>query len=343
MILHIATSNTFTRPYFYFLQRHFNPANHIVLSRSSNNAWPHDLAITEYHGLWLGWAISFFKHARKADKIVLHGLNDPRIVLMLFLQPWNLKKSYWIIWGGDLYISKLGRKTLKWRLKESIRHYVIKRIGHFVTSIEGDALLARELYQSNAEYHECIAYTSNVYCSVPIVKVQKKSLNLQVGNSADPNNNHIEVFEKLKEYREENIRIVTPLSYGGNPQYIKKVLDTGHNYFGNKFLPLLKMMPIEEYKQHLQTIDIALFNHNRQQAVGNIVTLIGMGKKVYLKSTVTTFQSLKRLGIKVFDIEAELNLNPVSDAIAEKNMEIVQSHYSESRLIDQWKTIFSGT
>ena len=35
----------------------------------------------------------------------------------------------------------------------------------------------------------------------------------------------------------------------------------------------------KDYIQFLNQIDIAVFNHNRQQAMGTIRSLLGMGKK----------------------------------------------------------------
>lgn len=41
-------------------------------------------------------------------------------------------------------------------------------------------------------------------------------------------------------------------------------------------------MPFEEYLGLLAKIDIAILNHKRQQAMGNITTLLGLGKKYIL-------------------------------------------------------------
>lgn len=43
--------------------------------------------------------------------------------------------------------------------------------------------------------------------------------------------------------------------------------------------PIVDFMDFNEYINFLSTIDIAIFNHKRQQGMGNIITLLGMGKK----------------------------------------------------------------
>lgn len=49
----------------------------------------------------------------------------------------------------------------------------------------------------------------------------------------------------------------------------------------------------------LSSLDIAIFAHNRQQGFGNTVSLLGMGKTVYLKEEVTTYQALEKIGLKI--------------------------------------------
>src|SRR5690606_38136182 len=143
---------------------------------------------------------------------VLHGLFNPKILLILFLMPWQLKKCYWVMWGGDLYVYQFGEKNWKWRVREFLRRPVIKNMGHLVTYIPGDVELARQWYGAKGEYHECLMYLSNVVDPDIIQAAQAgleehKGQNILVGNSADPINNHIEALEKLLPYKDENIKI----------------------------------------------------------------------------------------------------------------------------------------
>ena len=45
-----------------------------------------------------------------------------------------------------------------------------------------------------------------------------------------------------------------------------------------------------------------MFNHNRQQAMGNTITLLGLGKKVYMRRGVAQWSFFESHKIKVFDI-----------------------------------------
>ena len=46
-------------------------------------------------------------------------------------------------------------------------------------------------------------------------------------------------------------------------------------YFWRKFKPLVDFMPFDEYLNLLAKVDIAIFNHKRQQAMGNTTILLG--------------------------------------------------------------------
>ena len=55
-----------------------------------------------------------------------------------------------------------------------------------------------------------LMYLSNIYkeCDLFNIKKDKECLVIQVGNSADPTNNHVEILMKLKKYKNENIEII---------------------------------------------------------------------------------------------------------------------------------------
>ncbi len=281
----------------------------------------------------------------QSDKIVLHGLSDAKFVFILFLMPWLLRKSCWVLWGGDLYIYNLGEKNWKWKIREFIRRPVIKNMGHLLTYIPGDVELARQWYDAKGEYHECLMYLSNVVDSDIIKTAQAgseeyKGLNILVGNSADPGNNHIESLKKLLPYKEDKIKIFAPLSYG-DQNHAKKVISQGKAWFGDKFVPMTDFMPFEQYLEFLKSLDIAIFNHQRQQAMGNTITLLGMGKTVFMRSDVSHWRFLKGLGIKLNDVE-NLELCRIARDEADENARVVHSYFSKATLIKQLADIFEG-
>ena len=282
--------------------------------------------------------LDLLKVLNKTEKIIIHGLIDIKIVVLLFFQPWLLKKCYWVMWGGDLYAYQLAERNWKWRFKEFFRRPVIKHMGHLVTYIEGDVALARKWYGATGQYHECIMYTSNVYREYPVPGEPHNRINIQIGNSADPSNNHLEILEQLLPLRDQNIAIYAPLSYG-NQEYAQSIIKAGVEQFGEKFKPMTDFMPFDQYLEFLGKVDIAIFNHKRQQAMGNTITLLGLGKKVYLRDDVTPWKVFEKIGAKVYST-SNINLTPLDLETMNHNQSIIKEHFSEKTLLAQLRNIF---
>jgi hypothetical protein len=129
-----------------------------------------------------------------------------------------------------------------------------------------------------------------------------------------------------------------PLSYG-NLAHAKKVIEQGREWFGDKFFPITSFMPFEQYLALLKSVDIAIFNHKRQQAMGNTITLLGLGKTVYMRSDVSQWEFFKRLEVKVFDISKFDKSYMVTENIV-ANKIIVRDFFSLQMLISQYNEIF---
>lgn len=341
-ILHVGRCDKFIPPFIQFIQENFVFDDHLFLL--TNGMSQGELVSSKNINLAGTSKAKKIKHysqvllaMHKADKIILHSIFDIRIVQILFLAPWLLKRCYWIIWGGDLYVYQLDERNKKWRVNEFFRRPVIKNMGHLVTYIEGDVDLARQWYKAKGQYHECLMYLSNVYKEYTVPKNQNNLLNIQLGNSADPSNNHITALKKLLPHRDKNICIFVPLSYG-NKEYADKVIEQGKKWFGKKFIPLTDFMPFDEYLKFLGKIDIALFNHNRQQAMGNTITLLGLGKIVYMRSNTTQWQLFNDKNISIFDINY---LKALENHHVSNNIYKVKNIFSKEKLIMQYTKLFA--
>jgi len=340
-ILHLGPCDKFIPPFIEFIKDNFDFNDHLFLltnSMSENEMVNHSnvklsgkgkLSKVKHYALVI-------KKMNQADKIILHGLFGIKIVQILFFSPWLLKKCYWVMWGGDLYSYQLGKRNKSWYKNEFFRRQVIKNMGHLVTYIKGDVDLARKWYGAKGEYHECLMYLSNIYKTLDIPNTQSGKINIQIGNSADPSNNHIEILNKLLPFKDENIRIYAPLSYG-DKAHAKEVVSKGKELFGDKFIALTDFMPFDQYLSFLGGIDIAIFNHKRQQAMGNTITLLGLGKTVFIRSDTTQWQLFKDKNIEVLNT-LSFELNYIKDL--EKNIKNTADYFSKETLIEQYKLLF---
>jgi len=348
--VHIAGHSTFIGPFISFVEKHFDLEDHQFFltggipstetkptAKVNTGRTKNSPQVQDYFRLIVPM--------HQSSKIILHGLFNWRIVVLLFLMPWLLRKCYWVIWGGDLYAYKVGKKNWKWKAKELMRRPVIKNMRFLVTYIPGDVELARQWYGAKGTYRECLMYISNVVGPHIFYRAQEAEqdrtrINILVGNSADPTNNHIEVLEKLLPHKDKDIKIYVPLSYGDQVHAIE-VIRVGSSWFGEKFVPLTSFMASDDYLEFLTSIDIAIFNHNRQQAMGNTITLLGLGKTVFMRTDVTHYEFLDNLGLSLGNI-ADLTLSKMAVTKSKSNARIVSSYFSEESLKKQLSSIFGG-
>lgn len=274
---------------------------------------------------------------QQSDKIILHGLFNKNVVLLLFLMPWLLKKCYWVMWGGDYYVYQFGnRNSWRWKVSEFFRRPVIKKMGNLVNRISGDIELTRKWYEAQGRHIQCFCYPSNTVDTISDSESNEQQVtSIIVGNSADPSNNHKESLDKLLPYKDYDIKIYCPLSYG-NQEYAADIIAYGKAIFGEKFYPLTKFMKIDEYMKLLQKIDIAIFNHKRQQAFGNILMLLGYGKKVFIRKESTLNETFLSIGIELFD-SRYIDIEKIKPEVAAINKDIIINNFSKENLAESLK------
>ena len=338
MILHFANNNSFIGAYIEFIRNNFDIKNHLFLINGNIEGLQEDETIN----LFVAPSIGKFRKFRKeikpyfevADKVILHGLFIPNLVFFLYFNRKYLSKCYWIIYGGDLYYYKFNSKRLWSKFYEIFRKFVIKNFGNIIMYAEGDYALAKKWYKTKAKFHECLFYPYlGVYDYLKNIHFESKQvnkINIMIGNSADPSNNHIIILQRLTNLVfDQNIRIICPLSYGGSKEYIEKVIEFGKEKFDDKFIPLVNFLSKDKYYKILSDVDIAIFNHYRQQATGNILSLLYFGKKVYVnkEENSTTWGFLKKYKFKFFDFN-DFNLDVLSEKDQVWNKAIIKSKFN---------------
>lgn len=254
--------------------------------------------------------------SNKCERVYFHFLYPIHCILYPLM--FKKKKTYWLIWGGDvydrlsnyqlyheksaIYDEKYNTKiSLKQRLVRKYERIIIRKFTYIGTIIKGDyKLLADEFGVKNNRIDFFYVNPLKFDAIKPKFETNKRKLNVLLGNSGDPSNNHFEIFDRLKNFK--NIKVYCPLSYGDEKrEYTKTVIKYGKELFGNNFFPLTEFMNGDEYLSLLNNIDIAVMNHYRQQALGNIFALIMLGKTVYLNSKSPVFEFLIDKQIVVHD------------------------------------------
>lgn len=348
-IVHIGKANPILSRYFSFLAEYKDLGNHLLLltAQPAETGMRYPIETVSGHGFW--GSIKALIHIWRAEKVILHGMFSQRFVCLLLLCPSAWRRSFWVMWGGDLYRESLSG-GLFWRVAESLRPRLIRRIGYLVTYLSGDVALARTRYGATGKVCHCIMYPSNTIGELKHEKVsavadgeepaqRPASLRVLVGNSADPSNNHEELFGLLAALPNQGFEVICPLAYGdrSNASKIKKA---GSELFGERFQALLEFMEYEAYLQVLRGVDLALMGQRRQQGMGNNINLLWLGKKLFLWPEGSPWALFQELGLSVYNLN-ELDLNPLAEEKARSNRSIIEASFTLASLRAQWEAIFA--
>ena len=309
-----------------------------------------------------------FERIQKFDIVFLHGLDmfSSRLMLFADMEP----KVVFLFFGGEIYENSkilkskpFGNLTIKkynnfdnrkerfienslYRIKyvfdtlESKIKKALQKIDYFavVHKEDYDFMIANKVMPSSVKYFKFsfypieFLYNNEIYTS-------NSGNNILIGNSRSYANNHLEIFSILSKFNIANRKVIVPLSYG-NMKGIDSLVQNGKENLGDRFSPLLELMPLDEYNKMLSTCSVAIMNHYRQQAVGNIIALVYSGAKVYLSSQNTVYHFLKRIGCNVYSVENDLitsNINalePLSKEESTQNKEILYRFLNTEKLIE---------
>ncbi|MFA7083370.1 MAG: TDP-N-acetylfucosamine:lipid II N-acetylfucosaminyltransferase [Arcobacteraceae bacterium] len=344
-ILHVMILDKFLAPYIDFIDTHFGREEHHYVFITSEK---YTYGLTPEHQVEFLYTDDdiftiLLRYMKMARKIILHGLWRDKVNELLHDNPELLKKCYWVVWGGDLYTYILGERTEAWHKRELFRSTVIRNVKCITTTVPGDFELTKQWYSTEADFVHNLMYPSHLYRDSNSFKCQElknDDIYIQIGNSADPTNNHLEIIKLISKVNLKNYKIFCPLSYG-NSQYRDLIIKKGREAFGDKFIPLVDFMSFDDYNNYMACIDIAIFNHNRQQAMGNIIGLLSLGKKVVIKSTITPYAFFKDLDIKVYTLDSHDLFKTIPIDVKKKNISLTRNYFNKKKLYADWKKIFN--
>ncbi len=288
---------------------------------------------------------------RQSERSYFHLLPMGPAIFYWYLKRKSLEKTAWIFWGADIYEYRLRYRDPKHFLYHLARGPVIRRIPHIAGFLKGDFDLLKKIYRTGAEYHEVVYPIPTHFerCDEHIGRQTEKGKEekavILLGNSGSATNRHIEALGFLSGFAGENLEILCPLSYGAKKQsYVRRVIREGQTLFGSKFRPVLDFMPPDRYLELLAGTDVAMMNHDRQQGLGNTLTLLYLGKKVFLRPETTSNGYFKDKTIAVSDITGTEKLSfraflEFSPEEGRRNREVLKEEFSEAGYVKRWKAV----
>lgn len=246
--------------------------------------------------------IKYLLKLKKNDRLIIHGLFNKWVVYALFIKRKILKSSTIVMWGSDLYIHRTyaSSNKVKDKIFDFMRGYIFENVNTLGFDMPTDYQLMKEWYKITRSAF-FITYPQPINKELITLALKERInsspiINILLGNSASKENNHLEALEYLSRFSEKNIKIYCPLSYGDTEEYKQKVIEKGTLIFNNKFVPITNFMSSEEYAKFFSKMNVAIFNNNRQQAMGNITLASFLGCKVYLRQNTTMWRQYVEVG-----------------------------------------------
>lgn len=293
---------------------------------------------------------TIYKLAIESDCIIFNGLFSSERCLFK-LPRGTIKKSFVFLWGDDFYgIYNLKNMPLKTKISYWLKKKVIENSAGVINLVSTDYKVLKQLCVPKGKHF--IAQMSDNGLSVDYVTKyncnlkSKSPIKILLGNSATPTNQHIQMLNILSKFKNNDICIICPLSYG-DKKYANEVIEYGTLQFGDKFKPLLDYIDLNSYFSFISDISVAIFNNNRQQAMGNINTALGMGCKVYIRSDSPLWEIYKiERGYAVEKIEKISQMqyddfvSPINNQ--EENIELFKKYCGVTYQSKQWKYFFNN-
>lgn len=105
--------------------------------------------------------------------------------------------------------------------------------------------------------------------------------NILLGNSATLTCNHIDALDYLDCNDSQYHNLIIPLSYG-NKHYAEKVKEHFLNSYPGESIFIEDFINFDDYMKLISSCSYVIMAHKRQQALGNIISLVYLGAKLFL-------------------------------------------------------------
>ena len=155
-------------------------------------------------------------------------------------------------------------------------------------------------------FHVNIGSIDSILIDKKFFEKEEVGDNIIVGNSISIENNHLDAFYILRDFELYERKIIVPLSYGESFKGLKDYLiSEGQKSFSlNNFMPIVDFIDRQDYNHLICNCSVAILNHNKQHAWGNILTFLYIGLKVFLNEKNPLYTYLTNLGIVVFEMNS---------------------------------------
>lgn len=337
--------------YFYsnYIQEHSHEVCIINMSNEDSDLMKYSVKISTFSVLTNDDRNKLCDKFLAYDVIILHAMHlDIRMVTKIMCNRFIRNKIVCILYGYDLY-RNYNIKIIKGFIVKNMMRFFYRNIQALI------AIFPTDVDEYYKRYKKCnkIFYAPYISGEVPhYVKMdfQKKIMAekysdgepiiVQVGHSSYANVRHFEILDQIAKFKNENIKVLLPLSYG-DVEYGDRVEKYAREILGDKVITLRDFMTLEDYIELLSTVDIGIWNTHRQIGLGNINPHVYMGKKIYLSSDCIMNQFFKENNVPIFDSSS---IDKFDDFISDVDDSVYddfrKEYFDTESKIKKWEAIY---
>lgn len=308
---------------------------------------------------------SLVQYASHTESLLLHSLALSYTDL-IFLDEETTRKIVWCVWGNDLYHKKptfISSPSTSRCLVQCVKrpfalllyHYrknvwkiadrKIRKFKAVVAMFNEDGEEIKRRFGNDIPIKYAL-YTIGYY-NEDIEKIalpdKKGAIWILIGHSGYPFLKHKKYLDVLSRYKDENIKLILPLSYGNN-SYIEEISGYANRLYKDKAVILKDYMSWLAYAQYLKAIDVAILDYEHQSALGNISLLLWGNSKLYLSRSGVIYKGLEKLGIKTYDCnrikEEKFDEFCFKGDSSNKGFLYAKNTFDKNVIKEKWKDLF---
>lgn len=316
------------------------------------------------------WEVFFKESVQKYDRIFIHYFDGVLFHIVKYIPVTT--KVIWCFYGNDGFLyfpENYFLQKLTWRLskritsrnkeiifkmfyplyllnrklfllkRQGIMKAAFRRVDYFANYLVTDYELIKERMGLNFKHIEVTLTSLETMISMESDRMNNEAIfhgaSILIGNSATNTNNHPDIFERLGKLDMAGRKIYCPLSYG-NDNYAGIIEAAGKEKFGKDFIPLRDFMPLDKYNSILKDCGYVFMNHDRTQGASNVIVSLYNGAKVFLSNKSGLYHFLKKLGVKVFSVQDDINAEgnifiPLAKEDILRNRKLIYDYYNEQK------------
>lgn len=296
-----------------------------------------------------GWMITFFffkKLLKNADaRFVIHGQIDYKLRRLLSsVLAWHAERFSWVCWGVPVG----PRRSF---VKKAALIWLYNSFQKINCLMDQDRITLKEEFNVKKPISVIpyAGYYDNVINAATNPERQK-TFKILVGHRANPYLKHLEIFEKIAKFKQEDIEVISFLNYGiTDSDYVTKVVEKGKDLFADKFTPILELMDRDTYDKVMSEIDLTIIYAQHQVALGALYRTILSKGGVFLNVDGVNYGWFKQLGLRVGTIDELDSLSFddfkyfLSEDEKESNQKTLSTFLDRDALVKRWTSFLMLT